>query len=272
MSAIKQPKCRVAWCCWAGVFLWLCTHLAVAADAPSATLRVAVASNFTLPLQSVLSQFEAQTGVKVQTVTGASGLLAAQIQRGAPFDVFLSADRVKPQQLAEAHFGAKPFIYAQGQLLWVSRKAPSPQGLPSRLALPNPALAPYGQAADAWLRQRRLPKPPARVLGDDVQKTYHFVVVGAVDVALVSASLESDAQGRGFYTRRLGQESPLIQQAGLVLNRCAYPAYCAAFAAFLQDEAIQQRLANWGYVPVASRGNTDAVEESHSSVSRVEPL
>jgi len=123
----------------------------------AAELRVAVASNFTRTMTSLIQQFEANTGHKVKLVFGSTGKYYAQIRNGAPFDAFFAADVKRPTLLEEEGMAVpgSRFTYAIGKLVLWSPKVDVvdssgkvlEQGSFRHLAIANPKLAPYGRAA-----------------------------------------------------------------------------------------------------------------------------
>ena len=120
-------------------------------------VQVAVAANFTAPMQKIAAEFEKNTGHKALLAFGATGKFAAQIRNGAPFQVLLAADDETPAKLeadGQTVAGSR-FTYAIGKLvLWSARPgyvddqgAVLKKGDFNKLALANPKLAPYGVAA-----------------------------------------------------------------------------------------------------------------------------
>ena len=131
------------------------------------TLRVAAASDLQAALPVIAAQFEQQAGVKVTLTFGSSGTFFAQIQNGAPFDLFFSADVDYPKRLGQSgHADPDTFYhYATGRLVLWTRKDSGVdlgKGLPvlrdakiQRIAIANPQHAPYGRAAEAAMRSVR---------------------------------------------------------------------------------------------------------------------
>jgi molybdate transport system substrate-binding protein len=187
----------------------------LAAPAAAVELRVAVAANFLPALERLRPRWESRSGDRLLASSAASGQLQAQIAAGAPFDVFLSADAERPQQLEVAGkvLAGSRFTYAIGRLaLWSKTTAGVQQGehwLRSQsyrhLALADPETAPYGVAArqllqrlqlwDLLTRQQRL------VTGASVAQAQQFADSGSAEAALVAYAqvLEGGAAGRGFH-------------------------------------------------------------------------
>ena len=134
-------------------------------DALAKELRIAVASNFLLPLKALSKNFKESTGYKVVVISGSTGKLYAQIKQGAPFDILLAADSIRPELLEKEGIGlpGSRFTYAVGRLVLWSKNSKLPlkndlQVLNHKnfryLAIANPKTAPYGKAAEQVLRKK----------------------------------------------------------------------------------------------------------------------
>ena len=184
-------------------------------------LRVAAAADLEPVLPPVLAQFQQATGIHAEATFHASAALAAQIQNGAPFDLFLSADLGYPKRLIDAGLAdaagsadsTTPIVYARGSLVLRARKdshlpAPSLDLLRGpdlkRLAIANPERAPYGRAAVAALTSLKLYdslKPRLVTAGIAFHKTAQFVDSGNADAGLISltSALTPRLSGSGTY-------------------------------------------------------------------------
>ncbi|MEM9383707.1 MAG: molybdate ABC transporter substrate-binding protein [Pseudomonadota bacterium] len=179
---------------------WLLLAAALPASAEPATVRVAVAANFRAVLESLARDYEAvNERVRIDLISGSTGKLYAQIVAGAPFDLFLAADQARPERLlatGRAVAGTR-HTYAIGRLvLWDPRRADGvgPDRLQAgdfrRLALAKPALAPYGAAAQAVLRDLGLEDSlrDRLVFGENVAQTFAFVRSGNAGLGFVALS------------------------------------------------------------------------------------
>lgn len=183
-------------------------HLTAQAPAPAAgksRVAVAAASDLVFCLDALNEKFKTvHTNADIKVSIGASGNFFAQIQRGAPFDVFLSADLSFPEKLVQAGAadGASLFTYAHGHLvLWTTRtNLMVTNGLTEllrsdvrRIAIANPDTAPYGRAAKAALEHAKLWEAvkPKLVIGENIAQTAQFVEQGAADAGIVALSLVS---------------------------------------------------------------------------------
>src|SRR5579884_3371650 len=178
---------------WVAILLVLVSALAVTAPADGAEITVAAAADLNYALQDLAQRFTKSTGTQVKLSFGASGNLFSQIQNGAPFDLFFSADSSYPQKLADTGVVDRASIrtYAVGSLvLW----APNSLGLDpqklkmdlltggkvQRIAIANPEHAPYGRAAMAALQHFGLKDRVASklVMGENISQAAQFVQSG----------------------------------------------------------------------------------------------
>jgi molybdate transport system substrate-binding protein len=228
------------------------------------TVRVAAAANLKFALDEAAASFRARNPEAAVEITyGASGTFFAQIQNGAPFDLFLSAEEALPRKLVEEGQGVTPpFTYAFGKLvLWVpldSKLDLERMGLsvlldPSvtRIAIGNPSVAPYGVAAESALEGAGLlPAVKGKlVLGQNVQQAAQFAQSGNAQAAFLPLSLASapplSTSGRHVLVpARLHRP---IEQAGVVLRSAGDPALARAFADLLLGPEGRAVLERHGY-------------------------
>ncbi len=187
-------------------------------------LRIAVASNFAMPLQRLVDTYSAATGERISISSASTGALYNQISHGAPFDLLLAADSERPARLeAEGLTFGKRDTYALGQLVLAYQPALTElatSGIETLLASPelnlamaNPELAPYGQAAKAVLE--RFPQAQPRVLtGANVGQAMQMWITGGADAAFVSASFQP-AQSLPIPA---DWHAPIAQQAVVLAN------------------------------------------------------
>ncbi len=227
-------------------------------------LTVAAAANLETAAGELKKAFEAERpGVEVALTFGASGTFFAQIQNGAPYDVFLSADREFPARVIAAKLGAAADekVYAFGKLVaWLppgSTLDLEKRGLaaladPSvkRIAIANPAVAPFGRATESALRSAGVLDAVKEklVLGTSVAQTAQFATTGAADVAFLPCSLTfGKALAGGKVVVVPEALYPRIEQSGIVLATARDPALARAFLAFLTGEKGRASLARVGY-------------------------
>ncbi len=196
---------------------------------------VAAAADLSSALKEVSEDYEKKTGCKVKLAFGSSGALTQQIENGAPFDVFFSADMDYPRQLVVAHLadGASLYQYAVGKLvLWVPADSPldvEHKGLniladPSvkKIAIANPEHAPYGKAAVAALKHVELYDQVSSrlVMGENISQAAQFVESGNAQagfVAMAHASAPS-MKGKGKYWEIPADAYPVLEQGVVILS------------------------------------------------------
>lgn len=219
-------------------------------DPELTTLHVAVASNFRSSFEQLRERYEKTTDLKVVPTYGSSGMLAAQISQGAPFELFLSADRHRPEQLTKDG-NPPPQPYTRGQLVfWAQRGAPDPERLRNeRFAMANPELAPYGNATLHCLQQKELwtDAQPNAVFGSNISQTYQFVHSEAVQLGFVAHSqvLEQKINANQFVVIASTCHPPIAQYA-LVLPT-ANAAAAQDLLNYLLGNETQRILAQSGY-------------------------
>jgi molybdate transport system substrate-binding protein len=215
-------------------------------------LRIAAAANLQGALEEVASAWSSSCdGCKAQITYGASGTLAAQIENGAPFDLYLAADARYPQRVAETGFAeGAPFIYARGKLaLWVPAGSKLPieqlgiQALKdaSRIAIANPSLAPYGKLAIDALKTAGEDDPRRLLLGESVGQAAQQAQSGSVDAALLPLSIVLRMPGRHI------ELAAGVEQGGVVLRAAHDLRLARAFADFLLSPVARKILARHGY-------------------------
>lgn len=220
------------------------------------TLRVAVASNFLLTAKVIARDFEQQTGIRVLLSSASSGKITTQIEAGAPYDLFLSADTARPERLISNGFAYPDSfaVYAIGSLVLVGRNAISDpiQFNDQRLAIANPKIAPYGLAAQNWLNSRNL--TPKLILGENINQAWHFFQVGAVPYAIVAKAQLMHSKNKPPHSKELLVDNATLAQGMVILTRTKNPTTARQFHAYLMSEVIQQKIQNAGYrVKVGSK-------------------
>jgi molybdate transport system substrate-binding protein len=200
----------------------------------------------------------------VKAVFSSSGKLASQIRNGAPFDVFVSADMAFPDSLAAWGFAVgRPKVYARGRLvLWTLRADLDPsRGLPllaeagvKKIAIPDPALAPYGREAMAAVARAGLADAlkPKLVYAQNIGQTSQFIVTGAADIGFNAKSvvLSPDMRGKGRWADLDSAAYRPIDQGAVLLKYGAEnnPTLSKAFLEFLHSGKGRAILARYGYI------------------------
>jgi molybdate transport system substrate-binding protein len=249
---------------------WLALSCLVVRPARAEEITVAVAANFVDTLEKLAVHFEKKSGHKLLISGGASGALYAQVKAGAPFDVLLSADAERPLLLEKEGLAVQGtrFVYAQGQLvLW----SPKPgvvdsQGKilrhkePVKAALADPAVAPYGAAAQEVLSAmgiwQFLQAEGALVFGSSVTQAYQFAASGNVNCGFVAYSQVLAGKKPGSLWR-IPQKmyTPLLQEAVLLKRGEAKPAARDFLAWLASDKKALSVLQASGYQAALARGH-----------------
>ena len=230
-------------------------------SANAAEVLVAVAANFTAPMQKIATLFEKDTGHKARLSFGATGAFYAQIKNGGPFQVLLSADDETPNKLEQEGLGVPGtrFTYATGRLVLWSRQAglvdDKGQVLRSdkfqRLAVANPKLAPYGAAAIETINKLGLMPAlqPKFVQGDNIAQTFQFVNTENAQLGFVALS-QVYAEGKltqgSAWVVPSSFHTPIQQDAVMLLAGKNNPA-AVALMAYLKSEKTKAMIQSFGY-------------------------
>ncbi len=188
------------------------------------TVRVAAASDLAKAFEEIAKEFEAKTKIKPIIDFGSSGLLAKQIEQGAPYFLYAAANKVFSEQVVKAGRcdGASAKLYARGRIVvWTPTGVAAPVKLADltderfqRIAIANPDHAPYGVAAQQALQKTGVwAELENRIkLGPDVQTTMLYARRGEVDAAIVALSLAVVTDGGSFLKIEADLHEPLDQQ------------------------------------------------------------
>jgi molybdate transport system substrate-binding protein len=235
---------------------------AAARPAPPAALTIAAAADLKYALDSLVTMFKRQhPQAQVTVLYGSSGRFFEQLSHGAPFDMFFSADSDYPRRLQQAgRTAGAPVPYALGRLVLWSRKLDVPALGPSalrdpqlrRLAIANPAHAPYGRKAEEILRHYQLydQLKPKLVLGENIGQAAQYAATGAAEAGILAYSLAlSPALRRAgrFYLIPATAHTPL-RQSYVVLKQAQDNATAKEFAAFITSPSARAALRKYGFI------------------------
>lgn len=238
----------------------ICRPISAQTEPP--TLRIAAAADLEPVLPILLSDFERETHIHAVASYASSATLTTQIENGAPFDLFLSADMGFPRRLAAKGLGlagATVQPYARGTLvLWSAadhphRLAELTNASVHSIALANPQHAPYGRAAIEALRELKLlPALESKLrTAENVAQAAQFVSTGNADVGLISLTLARALDGKGRYEPVPQTAYTPILQGVLVLKHAAFATSAVAFERYLHSEQAQQQLRSRGLEPAS---------------------
>ena len=224
-------------------------------------IQVAVAANFTVPMQKIAADFEKESGHKVQLVAGSTGKFYAQIKNGAPFEILLAADDETPLKLEKegAAVAGSHFTYAIGKLvLWsvkpgfiddkgeVLRK-----GEFKHLSLANPKLAPYGAAGIETLTALKLidAVQPKIVQAENITQAQQYIATGNAELGFVALSqvIKDGKIGEGSAWIVPKELYTPIRQDAVLLDKGRGKAAPQALLKYLQGEKARSVILSFGY-------------------------
>ncbi|HZQ92686.1 MAG TPA: molybdate ABC transporter substrate-binding protein [Terriglobales bacterium] len=228
----------------------------------AADVFVAAAADLAGAFKQVAARYEARTGNRVVLSLGSSGNLFAQIQNGAPYDLFFSADVDYAQKLVESG-AAEPgslYRYATGRIVvWAPKGSPvdPAKGLGAltapgvrRIAIANPAHAPYGRAAMAALERAGIKDEVAGkiVLGENVAQAAQFAETGNADAGIIALSLAlaPAMKQKGSYALVPQELHPPIEQAAVILKGSRQKEAARSLIGLLQTPEIRELMSQYG--------------------------
>jgi molybdate transport system substrate-binding protein len=238
------------------------------ASAMGGDLTIAAASDLNFAFKELVAEFEKRTGNHVKLSFGSSGNFFSQIQNGAPFDLYFSADIRYPQKLVEGGRAVPDSLYryAVGRIvLWVPTGSPlevekfgmeallAPSVL--KIAIANPKHAPYGRAAVAALQHFEIHErvKGKLVLGENISQAAQFVESGAADIGIIALSLAlaTTMKEAGRYWEVPLDAYPSLEQGAILLRTGKNPEAARAFLVFLQGTEGQAIMHKYGFIPPA---------------------
>lgn len=242
-----------------GMFIALAAVLVLGPSAAQAAeTQVAVAANFTEPAREIATAFKAATGHTAVLSFGSSGQFYAQMARGAPYEVFLSADADRPKKAEQDGVGVTGtrFTYAIGRIVLYSRTPGLVDdggkvlatGRFQKLSIADPTAAPYGVAAVATLQKLGVydAVKPRIVMGSSITQAFQFVDTGAAELGFVALSQVINTPGGSRWLVPAVDHAAIDQQAILLYPGQNNPA-AKAFMAFLKSPPAIAIIKKYGY-------------------------
>ena len=227
------------------------------------SITVAAAADLQFAMQDITAGFQKQTGKQVKVIYGSSGNFFQQIQNGAPFDMFFSANLDYPKQLETSGLTAPGsyYQYAKGKIVvWLPNdsKININSGLKSfldpavkKVAVANPQHAPYGQAAVAAMQSEGIyDKVKDKIVtGENISQTASYVISGAADAGVIALSLalSPNMKEKGRYIEIPTAEYPPIEQACVILNSSKEKETANQFLSYLKTKAVADTLQLYGF-------------------------
>ena len=257
-------------CAALGAAVLLFLLLRVDSRAQQQPIRIAAAADLQFTMQDLAAQFEARNGAKVDVSYGSSGNFFSQLENGAPFDLFFSADIDYPRKLEAAGI-AEPgtlYEYAVGRIaIWTPADAKvdvAREGWKTlldssvqKIAIANPEHAPYGRAAVAALQKAGIySEVKAKlVYGENISQAAQFVQSGNAQAGIVALSLAlSPGMKNGKRWEIPADMHPPIEQAAILIKSSKDKDEARAFLEFVRSEAGRSTLAKYGFVFPAASG------------------
>ncbi len=227
------------------------------APAHAAEVKAAVAANFTQPVKEIAPLFEKATGHELVLSYGATGTFYAQITHGAPFDILLSADKATPTKaVTEGHAVAgTAFTYAVGKLVLFSKtsglvlgESALKEGKFTKIAIANPATAPYGAAGVEVMKALGVYEAlqPKIVQGTNIAQTFQFIDTGNAEVGFIALSQVASVEGGSRWVVPGNLHAPIFQDAVLLKTGTDNTA-ARAFLAFLRSAEARKVIEKFGY-------------------------
>jgi len=238
----------------------LVSLLAVVAPAQANEVSVAVAANFTAPIQKIATEFEKDTGHKLVASFGSTGKFYAQIKGGAPFEVLLAADEETPTKLIneKAAVAGSQFTYAIGKLvLWSSKPGVVDgkgevlaKGSYEHISLTNPKLAPYGVAGIEVMKALGAydSQQGKIVMAENITQAYQFVSTGNAQLGFMALSqLLKDGKIEGSSWIVPAKLYTPIRQNAVMLDKGRDKPAALAFIKYLKGDKSVAVIKSFGY-------------------------
>jgi molybdate transport system substrate-binding protein len=242
------------------VALSLFFSLLLGAPTYAQSLKVAAAANLQSVITVLQKDFKQRTNIEIEPIVGSSGKLVAQIKNGAPYDIFLSADMSFPESLYKDGFSTKaPVVYAYGSLIICSTKNIGFENWErtlltpriKKIAIANPAVAPYGVAARQTLQKKGILDNvhSKMVFGESISQVNTYIMTGVVDVGFTTQALIKDpANTSTLYWKTIDPKSYTpIKQGMVILKRAAANTDAEKFYNYLLSAEAKKIFEQYGY-------------------------
>src|SRR5512134_1435429 len=246
------------------IVLALCLFVMTGANlAVAEEITIAAASDLNFAFREIVAEYEKTTGNHVRLSLGSSGNFYAQIQNGAPFDLYFSADIGYPKKLEEAGLTVPGSLYryAVGRIvLWTSHESRRDvsKGLEAlrdqsikKIAIANPKHAPYGRAAVAAMEHFKIydQVKDRLVLGENISQAAQFIESGACEIGIVALSLAlaPAMHAKGTYWEVPAEAHPPLEQGAVILKTSKQQEAARRFLEFMQSDKGQEIMTRYGF-------------------------
>lgn len=252
---------------WASILVGavglVCIVLWPVAGVRAEELTIAAASDLNFAIKDLVAEFEKESGHRVRLSLGSSGNFYAQIQNGAPFDLYFSADIGYPQKLEEAGLvvPGSVYRYAVGRIvLWTSHSARRDvsKGLEvlsdsvvKKIAIANPKHAPYGRAAVAAMQHFQVydQAKDRLILGENISQAAQFVESGSCDIGIIALSLAMapSMKTAGTYWEIPAESHPPLEQGAAIVKTSTHQKAAKQFLEFMQSPKGREIMTRYGF-------------------------
>ena len=245
------------------VALFLAATLFTVAQVDAGELTVAAASDLNFAFKELVTTFEQQTGEHVKLTLGSSGNFFSQIQNGAPFDLYFSADIEYPKKLIETELAVPGSLYqyATGRIVvWVPLDSKLDLTMEmnllldpaiKKIAIANPKHAPYGRAAVSAMKHRKVYDQirDKLVMGENISQTAQFIESGACDIGIIALSLAvaPTMKSKGIYWEVPAEAHPALEQGAVILKSSKHQESAKQFLAFIKGVQGQEIMKRYGF-------------------------
>ena len=224
-------------------------------------LKVAAAANLQSIIKVLQLDFKKRTGIEIEPIVSSSGNIVAQIRNGAPFDVFLSADMTFPDALFKEGLSTKkPVVYAQGSLIICSSQDIGFENWErillteriKKIAIANPAIAPYGKAANEALKDKGILTDVKNkiVTGESISQVNTYITTGVAEVGFTTQALVKDpANKTTLYWKVIDPKSySPIEQGMVILKHGETNPSADKFYQYILSPAAKAIFKEYGYI------------------------
>lgn len=248
---------------WMAVIAFFICPMGVSGEAFGGEIAIAAASDLNFAIKEIVAEFEKTTRNHVKLSLGSSGNFYAQIQNGAPFDLYFSADIGYPKKLEEAGLivPGSLYRYAVGRIvLWTNHTSQRDvsKGLEvlrdpaiKKIAIANPKHAPYGRAAVAAMQHFKVYEQAKDrlVFGENISQAAQFIESGACDIGVIALSLAlaPTMKAAGTYWEIPGDAHPPLEQGAAILKSSKQQEVAKQFVEFMQGQQGREIMTRYGF-------------------------
>ena len=263
MNRLKSYMQRFSCIGWVALIAVFTSQIAVSGTALSAEIAIAAASDLNFAIKEIIVEYEKSTGNHVKLSLGSSGNFYAQIQNGAPFDLYFSADIGYPKKLEEAGLivPGSLYRYAVGRIVIWTRSASHrmwPRDRKSlrdptikKIAIANPKHAPYGRAAVAAMEHFKVydQVKDRLVFGENISQAAQFIESGACEVGIIALSLAlaPTMKAAGTYWEIPSDAHPPLEQGAAILKSSKQQETAKQFLEFMRGKQGQEIMTRYGF-------------------------